>query len=223
MKCSTKPLPPLNSLKAFLVVMRQGSFRAAADVLLVSPQAVSQQIKLLEDILKITLFERRSRTIVPTKQADELYMFVNAGFEEISEGVRRVSNTDLRERISLNVSPYFASNYLINNLDKLRSVMPDADLRITSMIDLPDFATDNVDVSIQWGFGKWKGLDTSLLVRDPKVICCTPELAKRIQTPNDLKKVTLLYPLLAHSFWLDILNFLGIDVPNFQGDIEFQD
>jgi LysR family transcriptional regulator, glycine cleavage system transcriptional activator len=56
-------LPPLNALRAFWAVMRQGSFRSAADELLVTPQAVSQQIKLLEDILHVPLFERKARVI----------------------------------------------------------------------------------------------------------------------------------------------------------------
>ncbi len=43
-------LPPLNALRVFWAVMRMGSFRAASEELLVSPQAVSQQIKQLEDI-----------------------------------------------------------------------------------------------------------------------------------------------------------------------------
>lgn len=42
-------LPPLNALRVFHTVVRHRSFRAAADELLVTPQAVSQQIKLLEE------------------------------------------------------------------------------------------------------------------------------------------------------------------------------
>ena len=42
-------LPPLNALRVFHVAMRHKSFRAAADELSVTPQAVSLQVKLLED------------------------------------------------------------------------------------------------------------------------------------------------------------------------------
>ena len=43
------PLPPLNSLRAFEAAARAGSYVAAADELGVSPAAVSQQVRKLEE------------------------------------------------------------------------------------------------------------------------------------------------------------------------------
>lgn len=216
-------LPPLNALRAFWAVTRNGSIRAAADELLVTPQAVSQQIKLLEDILKIPLFVRRGRAIEPTEAAIVLSHFVRAGFEELTEGVRRVTATAYRNRINMNVSPYFATHYLLHRLDGFRSRMPNADLRLTTMVEMPDFATAEVDVSVQWGFDTWKGLDVSLLVRDPKIVCCAPALASRIATPADLTEMTLLHPVLARSLWGRILGHLGQYPETIAGEIEFHD
>lgn len=114
-------LPPLNALRAFWAVMRQGSFRSAADELLVTPQAVSQQIKLLEDILHVPLFERKARVIEPTEQAIVLSHFIEAGFDEFTEGIRRVTNSTYRNRININVSPYFATRYLMERLERFAS------------------------------------------------------------------------------------------------------
>jgi LysR family glycine cleavage system transcriptional activator len=102
-------LPPLNALRVFHAVARHRSFRQAADELLVTPQAVGQQIKLLEDTLQVTLFERKGRAIELTESAILLSHYVEAGFNEFEEGVRRVTKSNYRERINLNVSPYFAS------------------------------------------------------------------------------------------------------------------
>ncbi|MGD9865232.1 MAG: LysR substrate-binding domain-containing protein [Pseudodonghicola sp.] len=216
-------LPPLNALRAFWTVMRKGSFRAAADELRVSPQAVSQQIKLLEDILGVPLFARKGRVAEPTEQAILLSHFVQAGFDEFTEGVRRVTNAGARNRITVNVSPYFATRYLIGRLDRFRDRLPGADLRLTTMVELPDFAADEVDVSIQWGFGTWKDLDATLLVRDPKIICCAPSLAARIQGPEDLTRLTLLHPISARTLWARVLRHLGVQAPTPAGEIEFQD
>lgn len=216
-------LPPLNALRVFWVVMRKGSFRAAADDLLVTPQAVSQQIKLLEDILSVPLFERKGRVIEPTEQAILLSHFVQAGFDEFTEGVRRVTNSTYRNRININVSPYFATRYLMARLERFRDRLPGADLRLTTMVELPDFASDEVDVSIQWGFGAWKDLETTLLVRDPKIICCAPALAAKIKSPADLPKLTLLHPVLARTLWTRVLRHLGLEQPDLAGEIEFQD
>lgn len=214
---------PLNALRVFWAVIRKGSFRTAAADLRVSPQAVSQQIKLLEETLGVVLFERRGRVIEPTEAAILLSHFVQAGFDEFAEGVRRVSATGERNRININVSPHFATRFLIPRLEVFRDRLPGADLRLTTMVDLPDFATDDVDVSIQWGFGDWRDLDATLLVRDPKILCCAPALADQIRSPADLAGMRLLHPVKSGRLWSRVFEYFGMALPDAGGDIEFHD
>ena len=115
-------LPSLNALKAFHAAARHGSITGAAKELSVTPQAVSQHLKLLEDELQITLFERRGRSIESTEAAVLLARYVEAGFDELSEGVRRVSRQKCRDRINLNVAPWFATRYLLSRLSGFRGV-----------------------------------------------------------------------------------------------------
>jgi LysR family glycine cleavage system transcriptional activator len=216
-------LPPLNSLRVFWVVMRHGSFRGAAHELLISPQAVSQQIRLLEDILGVPLFARKGRVIEPTEQAMILSPFIHAGFEELSEGISRITRSTYRNRININVSPYFATRHLMERLNRFCEKLPDADLRLTTMVKLPDFAADEVDISIQWGFGQWSGYDATLLVRDPKIICCAFEVAEKITSAQDLIRVPLLHPVVARDLWSGVLSYLGIEQPELSNQIQFQD
>ncbi|WBU57258.1 LysR substrate-binding domain-containing protein [Paracoccus sediminicola] len=216
-------LPPLNALRAFWAVMRRGSFRAAADELLVTPQAISQQIRLLEETLNLRLFTRRGRAIEPTEEAQILSRFVAAGFDEFSEGIRRVTQTAQRSRININVSPYFATRFLLERLESFRRQMPGADLRLTTMVELPDFDRDDIDVAIQWGFGDWAGLDAQLLVRDPKIICCAPDLAPELTGPEDLSAQTLLHPVRALSLWDRVFAHLGLDSDGITGALQLQD
>lgn len=203
-------LPPLNALRAFHAVVRRGGFRAAADDLLVSPQAVSQQIALLEETLGVVLFERKGRKVEPTEQAILLAHHVQAAFDELAEGVRRVRKVSHRNRINVNASPYFATRYLLDRLSRFRDLMPDADLRLTTIVDLPDFVRDDVDVAIQWGHGTWKPCEATLLVRDWKELCCTPEIARQLRRPDDLRSQTLLHPVLADDLWPNVLRHLGV-------------
>jgi LysR family glycine cleavage system transcriptional activator len=94
---------------------------------------------------------------------------------------------------------------------------------MTTMVNVRDFAADEVDVSIQWGFGAWKDYEVKLLMRDPKIICCSPEVAKRIASPEDLEKMTLLHPVMARDFWSKVLTHLGVQAGENAGEIEFQD
>lgn len=214
---------PLNALRVFHTVVRHRSFRSAADELLVTPQAVSQQIKLLEEVLGVELFERKGRAIEPNEQAILLAHYVQSAFDEMEEGVRRVTKTARRNRINLNASPYFATRYLLDRLARFRETMPDADLRLTTMVELPDFVADDVDVAIQWGYGTWKQYEATLLLRDYKEICCIPEMARQISQPADLMKLPLLHPVLSDRLWPDVLAHLSVEGDVNHADTRFQD
>ncbi|SDE93760.1 LysR family transcriptional regulator, glycine cleavage system transcriptional activator/LysR family transcriptional regulator, regulator of gene expression of beta-lactamase [Paracoccus isoporae] len=216
-------LPPLNALRAFHAVARHKSLRQAADELYVTPQAVGQQIKLLEDALQVKLFERKGRSIEPTESAVLLAHYVEAGFSEFAEGVRRITRSPYRDRINLNTSPYFATNYLLRHLSEFREEMPSLDLRLTTMIDMPDFARDDVDMTVQWGYGHWSDVECTLLVRDPKVICCTAQIAATLRKPADLLDCTLLDTVKSKHLWTDIFRHLGVEPGEQHGSIGFDD
>jgi LysR family glycine cleavage system transcriptional activator len=216
-------LPPLNALRVFHAVVQHKSFRQAADELLVTPQAVGQQIKLLEDTLQVTLFERKGRSIELTESAILLSHFVKAGFDEFAEGVRRVTKSTYRDRINLNASPYFATHYLLPRLSLFREILPGADLRLTTMVDLPDFGRDDIDMTVQWGYGQWPDYETTLLVPDPKIICCTPSIGEAIRTAQDLTRFTLLDTVKSKRLWPDLLRHLEVEKTDSDRSIGFDD
>lgn len=216
-------LPPLNSLKTFHAAMRHRSIRGASAELTVTPQAVSQQIKLLEDSLQLTLFDRRGRSIEPTEAAIVLAKFVDAAFEEIAEGVRRVSRAKYRDQININVSPFFARYFLLPRITRFREEIPDTDLRMTTIVEIPDFDADDIDLAIQWGYGQFGDLETFLLAKDYKIICCSPKLAASIKEPTDLRQQSLLHPILPNSLWADILEYFGVKKERSEGEISLHD
>lgn len=216
-------LPPLNSLRVFHAVVRHRSLREAAEELYVSPQAVGQQIRLLEEALGVVLMEREGRGIRLTEKAITLSHYINAGFEEFEEGIRRVTGPRARERINLNVSPYFGTRYLMPRLGKFRTAVPEAEIGLTTMIDLVDLERDQIDLAVQWGYGDRKDVQSHLLRRDPKIICCHPDMADRIQAPGDLLKFTLLQPARSMRLWPDILRYLRVEVPQMDRGLTFDD
>ena len=54
---------PLEQVRVFLAVARNGSFAGAAERLAVTPSAVSQQIRRLEDTCGTKLFDRVGRGV----------------------------------------------------------------------------------------------------------------------------------------------------------------
>lgn len=216
-------LPSLNALRVFHAVARSRSLVKAAEELRVSPQAVGQQIRQLEEALGVALVEREGRSIRLTDAAIALSYHVRAGFDEFEEGIRRITTASDRPRIAFNVSPYFGTRYLMPRLADFRKAVPDAEIVLTTLIDLVDLERDEIDLAVQWGYGDRKDVQSHLLLRDPKVICCHPDLARAIRGPADLLTVGLLQPSRSTRLWPDILLYLGLTVPKLDRQLTFDD
>ena len=216
-------LPPLNALRVFHAVVRHRSLRGAADELLVTPQAVGQQIRLLEGALGLVLVERDGRGIRLTERAITLSHYIDAGFGEFEEGIRRITGPRERDRINLNVSPYFGTRYLMPRLADFRQAVPEAEIGVTTMIDLVDLERDRIDLAVQWGYGERRDVQSALLLRDPKVICCRPDMAARISGAADLLSFNLLHVARSRRLWPDILRYLGVEVPELDRSLTLDD
>ncbi len=78
-------LPPLNGLRAFEAAARHLSFRLAANELCVTPGAVSQQVKSLEESLGVKLFDRLPRGLILKPDGEAYLSSISTAFRTISE------------------------------------------------------------------------------------------------------------------------------------------
>src|SRR5215470_10476646 len=85
-----RDLPPLNGLRAFEAAARLGSFAAAAAELGVTPGAVSQLVRSLEERLALPLFERRPQALAATRAAHDLLPALTAALDAIDAAFRRI-------------------------------------------------------------------------------------------------------------------------------------
>ena len=91
-------LPPLNPLRAFEAAARHLSFKLAAHELHVTPAAVGQQVKVLEDRLGVRLFERLHKQLVLTTAGQEYVAAVQKGFSHFRKTPQAwLGAADLRE------------------------------------------------------------------------------------------------------------------------------
>src|ERR1700716_3111427 len=94
-----KPMPPLNALRAFEAAARHLSLTKAAQELRVTAGALSHQIRGLEELLGLKLFERRVRAIGLTPAGKLLYPGLQTGFIHIRDAVTGLSTARHERRV----------------------------------------------------------------------------------------------------------------------------
>ena len=116
--------PSLRALQIFAVAARTGSFKQAAEQLHVTPQAVSLQMKSLEEQLGFRLFDRQPAGIRITASGQQLLEYVDRGLALIQRGVADVSGLQKTPVIRVSASPWFAVNCLLPRLPEFESAHP---------------------------------------------------------------------------------------------------
>src|SRR6476660_2452633 len=107
-------LPPLNALRAFEVAARHLNFRLAAEELGVTQGAVAQQVRGLETVLGLKLFERHARSLALTEAGRSYVGNICRAFELISDATDALKPEP--RHVTISVTPSFASHWLIPRL-----------------------------------------------------------------------------------------------------------
>lgn len=209
-------LPSLNGLRAFEAAARHLSFKAAAQELFVTPGAVSQQVKGLEEALGRRLFLRLSRGIQLTEAGAMLLPSLGEAFQRISDASDRITGSDIHGPLTVSVLPSFAVKWLVPRLGEFRKRHPEYDVRVSAKAHLVDFSRESVDVAIRLGAGDWAGLKSEWLMAGDLVPVCSPKLLKGrhpLKTPQDLKHHTLLHNESYREWpmWLKVNGVEGVD------------
>jgi len=187
----SRRLPPLNALRAFEAAARQRSFARAAEELHVTPAAISQQIRQLEDSLGMRLF-RRGRTLELSDAANAVLPLLSEGFDRLERAAARLRVGTAEGPLVLSAPPTFAARWLIPRLDDFQSRHPEIELRLHASRRLVDFELEDVDVAVRFGSGPFEGLHAERLMPEAVVPVASVAMAAKIQSPVDLLKVTLL-------------------------------
>jgi LysR family transcriptional regulator, glycine cleavage system transcriptional activator len=188
--------PGLRSLRAFDAAARHLSFTRAADDMGVTPAAISNQIKEMEDQLGFELFIRTSRSMRLTKEGEILRIAATESLETLAKALHRIKRLENRNQIRVSSTPSVAAKWLVPRLDGFLSAFPSADVRIDVSNTLVDFERDDVDVAIRFGAGKYPGLRTDPLFQDSLSPVCSPSLItkdKPLEVPRDLLRHTLIH------------------------------
>ena len=182
---------PLNALRVFDAAARHLSFTKAADELAVTPAAVGQQIRALEDVLGTVLFRRLTRNLELTPEAARALPALRDGFLQFEEAVRVMQDGQGSKVLTIAAPRDFTAKWLSARLAAYAELHPDIRF-VVAAHDLDagnggavDFTQANLDLAITYGFapdaeglhGKPLGIERLVTVGEPQAALDQPRIS----------------------------------------------
>ena len=185
---------PLNAMRVFDAAARHLSFTKAADELAVTPAAVGQQIRALEDVLGVVLFRRLTRNLELTPEAERGLPALRAGFLQFEESVRLMQEGQSSRVLTIAAPRDFTAKWLASRLAAYGADKPDQRFVLAAADGAVDFTQANLDLAVIRGAmpaeeelsGVSLGEETMILVAEPSV-------ASRLSAASDLATTALIH------------------------------
>ncbi len=202
----------LNSIMYFEAVARHSRVNLAAEELSVSPSAVSQQIKSLEEQLGVLLFRRVKRRLILTEQGERLYQSAAEAMGLLRNAQKRVSQKREQRSLTIRVAASFGVRWLGPLVADFLSENPWIDLHVDATSELTDFEKENVDLEIRYGEHPPARLHTLPLIDERVLPLCSPKLAAQAKDGGVelfLSNTRLIHTVKAVVSWSDWLSIRG--------------
>ena len=196
--------PNLNAIMYFEAVARRSRVNLAASELSVSPSAVSQQIKALEEQMGVLLFRRVKRRLILTEQGERLYQSATEALGLLRNAQTRVSQKREHRRLRIRVAASFGVRWLGPLVTDFIAENPGIDLHVDATSELTDFEKENVDLEIRYGMRTPIGLHAKALVVERVLPLCTPKFAAAAResgVQTVLERTRLIHTVKAAISW----------------------
>ena len=218
----------MQDIHTFFVVARSGTMQGAAQELGVSPGAISQRVRLIEEQYGKRLFSRTRNGVSLTKAGDALWSDTEIAFLKIEAASQKHFSKHTQSHIRISAAPTFAYTVLVPRLGDFVKNNPQIKITIDTDHRLVDLKSEPVDLAIRHGLGKYTGYETVWLSSPELVVVGSPGLladGKPIEEAIDC----LSYPLLQDTeascsdwqLWMDARGLHGEKVrygPAFKDD-----
>lgn len=211
-------------LQVFACAARHMSFTRCAEELHVTPGAISQQMRQLEEKLGFTLFLRVGRGLEMTAEGQRLAIVANEVHSRINDELRLLHSSRIDGVFKLRCTPSFLQKWLLPRLPALNQAFPDLQLRIIAEDSSGLLRDDDFDLAIDLNDGSYPGLLSTSLLEERLFPVCSPKLlldGVPLDTPEQLAHYPLIHDITAWrdsyeyaewEFYLSAIGASGIDV-----------
>lgn len=162
---------PLNALRVYDAAARHLSFTRAADELAVTPAAVGQQIRALEDHLGVVLFRRTSKGLELTSEGCAGLDALREGFLKFEESVQAMQAGQASDRFTIAVPREFYAQWLSLRLASYQALHPEVMFHLVAD-ENADFTEANLDLAVRLTDGPGD-LEGMVLADAPRVTVAT--------------------------------------------------
>lgn len=192
-----RDLPPGATLRAFEVATRHATFTSAAEELHITQSAVSHQLKNLEEMWGLQLFQRgKSLSLTPAGAA--LAPIVREFFINLETTLHELREQKGRVRLKVSTTYSFALKWLLPRLPELARQHPEILVSLETTDKAINFSDNEADVAIRFGQGNYPGLYSEFMFREQIFPVASPELLRRFGVPHEAAEL-LRYPLLTRD------------------------
>jgi len=182
-------LSHLNALRALDATLRHGSFTDASKELGITPAAVGQRVRALEQYLGKDLFVRSSTGIEPTEEARSVDDLLTDGFTKIAQALGKLSPENLQNILRLTLPESFSENWLAPILSEFHLDNPNVELHLTPTNRDEDLLAGNYDLAIRYGSTNDGPFEERVLFGDFVIPVCSPEFALRHKLKPKLRSL----------------------------------
>ncbi len=205
-------MPPYAALRAFETAARHESFVRAAEELSVTPGAVAQQVKLLEDWLGSALFERHRNGVALTAHGRRSLPLLTAAIDTLGAAVQALHAEARPRALHIAALPAVAQLWLSPRLPRLKRAFPDLQVSVTALEEPPNFKRDLFDLGLFYSDKAARDCDSIALSADRLVPVCAPSLLDEAPLADlaDLRRHTLLHDTAWKTDWARWLSAAGL-------------
>ncbi|SHO56197.1 LysR family transcriptional regulator [Vibrio quintilis] len=176
----------LETMKAFLAVVQEGSFSKASEKLNLSPQLVSKYVSWLEDKLKTRLLNRTTRKVSVTEAGRAYFERCQQILIDLEETENSLTNLEQHVSGTLTISApmSFGTRHLARLLVDFQRLYPDVNIDLQLTDTKVDIVDQGIDVALRIGYLKNSTLIAKKITPIRLAICASPEYLKQYGEPS---------------------------------------
>lgn len=188
-----RKLPPLHSLRAFEAAARHLHFTRAAEELHLTPTAISHQIRQLEEILGVQLFQRYPRPIRLSPAGEKLFPTLRDSLDQIAAALDQLFE-DHDRPLNISVTMAFASRWLMRRLPQLREQIGFG-VAVEADDDVADLHASHIDMAVRYAERPGADGEWHRLFQDRIVPVCAPSLLadQKMHSPDRILTLPLMH------------------------------